>query len=79
MAEFSLEYGFSFHDFSIKDIYDSLDDGFFVNQICEGFGFLGICKKNNQCFVLIVEKNKNVWYKFDFEENKINFNETIPD
>ena len=51
MADFSKEYiekydkgGMPF-DFSIAEIYEQLKPGFYASIICEGYGFVGILKR----------------------------------
>ena len=63
MAEFSKEYcekydmGFE-GDFSITEIFDTLEDDHFMPIICEGYGFLGILKQENKCRLMFsVEGN----------------------
>lgn len=75
MAEFSKEYGektnLGFNDFSIKEIFNSLDEGYMVSQICEGFGFYTISKINNKCNVLVDYGDTTIWKVFDFSTNTI--------
>ena len=65
MAEFSKEY-FLFQgeeleaDFSIIEIYNSLNEGDFYPIICEGFGITAIGKKDGECMVRLNDK----WIEF---------------
>jgi len=68
MADFSKEYGFDWHDFSIKEEFDKLEEGYGIGIICEGFGFIGIANFGNDCKV---QMPNGEWKKFDFETNKI--------
>lgn len=83
MAEFSKEYdqkeGMGFSDFSIKEIFDKLDEGFYISQICEGFGSLAVLKNKGDCYLAFaVEETGNIeWKKFDFETLEIG--ETLPE
>lgn len=74
MAEFCKEYGFDFVDFSIKDVFDNLEEGTYIGQICEGMGFLAIAKQDGECLLAFsspINSEFIVWYKFDFILNKV--------
>ncbi len=68
MAEFSKEYIEKYHDpedwgfdFSIMDEFNELQEGHYIGIICEGYGFIGICKENGEC-KLIFGKGEEVEY-----------------
>lgn len=50
MAEFSKEYadivGDKFYDFSYSEIIVDLKEGYYITEICEGLGTLGVEKAN---------------------------------
>lgn len=73
MAEFSKECGFDWEDFSIKEIFDDLEDGNYISQICESFGFLAIGKDGDTCIVAmpIAGRDGHQWHKFNFDTNTI--------
>ncbi len=76
MADFSIEYSettgiVGVSSFSIKDTFESLEDGYMVSQICEGFGFLAISNINGECNVLVYDGDVTVWKVFDFSTNAI--------
>ena len=80
MAEFSKESNCGLNDFSIKDIFDSLDECKYVAQICEHFGFVAIAKQEGLCRVAMPDKNDldaaAHWHTFCFHTNKILPNRT---
>lgn len=59
MAEFSLEYveatGDVGHDFSIKEVFESLDGFAYRPIICEGFGIIAVGNFGGRCFVFYKE------------------------
>ena len=79
MAEFSKEYseksGLGISDFSVKEIFNNLKEGYYQSQICEGFGFLAILKHKGRCFVAMPDNESPdkgaPWHSFDFATNTI--------
>lgn len=73
MADFSKECGMGFSDFSIKEKFDELEEGYYISIICEGFGFMGILKEDNVCYVAMPINNdlECEWKRFDFKTNTI--------
>jgi len=72
VAEFSREYCESydfegFSDFSVEEIFEGLEEGYYFPIICEGYGFLGISRRGGECHVAFPkggETGKTVWKKF---------------
>lgn len=82
MADFCKEADFDWHDFSIKEEFDKLDEGYQISMICEKLGFIGIAKEKGVCEVAmprepregeIVEPGHILidWHEFCFETNRI--------
>ena len=81
MADYSKEYdnkhGMGFHDFSIKEEFDKLEDGYYISMICEGYGFLAILKEGGVCKVampvdsVLFSSGEVDWCEFDFDTGVI--------
>lgn len=75
MANFSKDYVEKYfpewcYDFSVGEIFDNLEDGFYRNKICEGFGFIAISKNNGICEVAFRTEKDVVWVPFDEIDNQ---------
>ncbi len=76
MAEFSkqycIEYKLKFSgDFDIVEEFNKLTAGYYISQICEGYGFIAIAKDiDHKCLLAYRDKNGNVIWKNG--ENLIN-------
>ena len=71
MSEFSKQYcestkhGFA-PDFDVLEIANTLNAGYYIPQICEGYGFIGIAKddSSNIIFAFRADDNKIEWKKY---------------
>ena len=77
MAEFSKESSSDFNDFSIKEEFQKLEEGYLKTIICEHFGFSGIARNKGKCLVGFSTNKGDKWYEFDFETNTIGKTEII--
>jgi hypothetical protein len=54
------------YDFSIKEEFEKLEDGYFIYIICEGYGFVAINNDGGQCRLGYEDVMGNlVWRKYD--------------
>lgn len=62
MAEFSKEYslinGIENYDFSYLETFTQMKEGEVYNEICEGFGSIGLLKKDNAPFLIFKIKDE---------------------
>ena len=74
MADFSKEWckrydeGGMNGDFSVMDIFNELEEGYYQPIICEGYGFVAIAKTDGICQVAYttnMETGSVVWKNFD--------------
>jgi hypothetical protein len=82
MADFcnkcSIEMGFPTPDIDVYKIFDSLQPGFFETHICEGCGFVGIARSENDELFVIHQNGdgESVFYNYEkYEGLKIDDNE----
>jgi hypothetical protein len=80
MAEYSLEYGMGWYDFSIRKVSETLEPGMYVPCICEGFGFVAIAKdlKGNIGLIWDLPEEPNNFLFADFELNSNNLKADNP-
>lgn len=72
MAEHSKEYDCDFADFSIKEIFENLEEDHYKPEICEGFGFVAIAKDGGACKVAMPQGDETIkWHEFCFETKTI--------
>lgn len=69
MAEFSKEYFESINqdlpgDFSYKEEFSNLEEGEYFYEICEGFGTIGITRKNDKMYVLLKNEHDSIEFNF---------------
>jgi len=75
MSDFSKEYieRYKFdipYDFSIIEEYNKLKEGYYVNIICEGYGFEGILKQNDTCLLLFTDMQNKLHKVLLFDLDK---------
>jgi hypothetical protein len=74
MADFSKEYCYKYDsgmpwDFSIEEEASKLSRGYFIGIICEGYGFAGIEKADDECvYLLYLDFEKHTMIRVPYEE-----------
>jgi hypothetical protein len=65
------EMGFPEPDLDVFKIKETLEKGFYTSCICEGCGFLGIARgENDETLVIFEDKGKEGGYKFvDYDKD----------
>ena len=58
MAEFSKQYSevknLGISNFDIEEIFKDIKEGYYISQICEGCGSVGILNKGGQCHLIFM-------------------------